>query len=398
MLFSRTGVKLPPKQQDALSNRLKNFEKSENIPSIQIHSEDQAVRDQSSKQSRRGCVKDKSRDRQKKKGHDAQAAKANSSLSSVSRVLHEYPGIHPELRERIGLAIQELGYSPPAGKQRWIKTDKRLIYFLLINRELHINPYSRILQAIERETNRRGDLLVYKSLRLNSELPSEEIPRPASSSCKPAVGFPTGSSLQGLPSQFTGSAPGAFRSLHSSGNNFSGPEPPQTDAVFFDGYQGAYESTRYLIDLGHKNILFIGDPAIGWFSSIYRGYTDAVAQANLNPIAQTKTLSDSFYSNGYFSVQMALEQDNSITAIFAGCDEIALGASKALNDRNFSVPRDVSLIGFDDEDYASFTVPPLSTVRIDVDAIGREFITLLCAKLDHPGEGLSCRAPSFKSH
>jgi LacI family transcriptional regulator len=324
------------------------------------------------------------------------ARRAEASLSSVSRVLHDYPGIHPELRERIGRAMQELGYSPPAGKQRWIKSDKRLIYFLLINRELHINPYSRILQAIERETNRRGDLLVYKSFRLNPEFPAKELSMAGLLELQSSAGAPTGVILTGP----------TFPNLQESfqelavpyvllGNNFSGPEPPQTDAVYFDGYQGAYESTRYLIDLGHKNILFIGDPAIGWFSSIYQGYTDAVAQVNLIPIAQTKTLSDSFYSNGYSSVQMAFEQDNSITAIFAGCDEIALGASKALDDRNLSVPRDISLIGFDDEDYASFTVPPLSTVRIDVEAIGRELIALLYAKLENPARKIpAVRLPS----
>ena len=331
-------------------------------------------------------ARQKPRQHKKKVTMQQVAHKANSSLSSVSRVLHEYPGIHPELRERIGRAIQELGYSPPAGKQRWIKPDKRLIYFLLINRELHINPYSRILQAIERETNRRGDLLVYKSFRLNPEHPVKTLSKAGLVELQAsAVGSATGVILTGP------SFPDLLQALEDLGvpyillgNNFSGPKPPETDVVFFDGYQGAFESTRYLIDLGHRNILFIGDPAIGWFSSIYRGYADALAQANLVPIAQTKTLSDSFYSNGYFSVQMAFERDNSITAIFAGCDEIALGASKALNDRNLSVPRDVSLIGFDDEDYASFMVPPLSTVRIDVDVIGRELITLLYAKLDHP--------------
>jgi LacI family transcriptional regulator len=314
------------------------------------------------------------------------ARRANASLSSVSRVLHDYPGIHPELRERISRAMEDLGYSPPGGKQRWIKPDKRLIYFLLINRELHINPHSRILQAIEKETNRRGDLLVYKSLRLTSEFSAKKIPSAGFLELGSPGGFPAGVILTGP------TPPHVLEALQELalpyvllGNNFSGPEPPLTDAVFFDGYQGAYESTRYLLDLGHKNILFIGDPGVGWFSSIYEGYTDAVTQANLNPIAQTKTLSDSFYSNGYLSVQMAFERDDSITAIFAGCDEIALGASKALDDRNLSVPRDVSLIGFDDEDYASFTVPPLSTVRIDVDAIGRELISLLYAKLESPG-------------
>ncbi|HEU0004891.1 MAG TPA: substrate-binding domain-containing protein, partial [Terriglobia bacterium] len=286
---------------------------------------------------------------------------------------------------------------PSAGKQRWIKPDKRLIYFLLTNRELHINPYSRVFQAIERETSRRGDLLVYKSLRLNPEFPANELSMAGLLELQSnAGGSRTGVILTGP------TFPNLQQALEELavpyvllGNNFSGPEPPQSDAVFFDGYQGAFESTRYLIDLGHRNILFIGDPAIGWFSSIYQGYTDALAQANLSPIAQTKTLSDSFYSNGYFSVQMVFEQHNSITAVFAGCDEIALGASKALDDRNLAVPRDVSLIGFDDEDYASFTVPPLSTVRIDVDAIGRELIALLYAKLENPARKIpAVRLPS----
>jgi LacI family transcriptional regulator len=59
------------------------------------------------------------------------------------------------------------------------------------------------------------------------------------------------------------------------------------------------------------------------------------------------------------------------------------------------VPRDISLIGFDDEDYAAYTVPPLSTVRIDVDAIGRELISLLYARLEDPEQKLpSVRLPS----
>jgi len=138
------------------------------------------------------------------------------------------------------------------------------------------------------------------------------------------------------------------------GNNYARPEPLTTDAVYFDGYQGACESTRYLIDLGHSRILFIGDPSVGWFRSLYQGYLHAMKEAGYLPIAQTKTLSDSFYSNGYSSVEMAFERSSDITAIFAGCDEIALGAWKALNDRNLSVPKDVSLIGFEDEDYASY--------------------------------------------
>jgi LacI family transcriptional regulator len=179
------------------------------------------------------------------------------------------------------------------------------------------------------------------------------------------------------------------------GNNYAGAEPPKTNAVYFEGYQGACESTRYLIDLGHAHILFIGDPNVGWFRSLYQGYLDALKEAGYSPIAQTKTLSNSFYSNGYLSVEMAFEQFKNITAIFAGCDEIALGAWKALNDRDLVVPKDISLIGFDDEDYASFTVPALSTVRIDMDAVGRELIRMLYSRLENPSQKPSAvRLPS----
>ncbi|MCI0625086.1 MAG: LacI family transcriptional regulator [Acidobacteria bacterium] len=316
------------------------------------------------------------------------ARQANTSLSSVSRVLHDYPGIHPELRQRILQSMQELGYAPPSGKQRLIKFGKRLIHFLLTNREIHINPHSRIFQAIERETTRHGDLLVYKSFRFDPATPARQLPLAELLELDgraPGAGPAAGVILTGL-THFD-----LLKELERLdipyvllGNNYVGPEPPKTDAIYFDGYRGACESTRYLIDLGHTHILFIGDPNIGWFSSLYQGYLDAIKQAGLTPITQTKTLSDSFYSNGYSSVQIAFEQTGTITAIFSGCDEIALGAWKALNDRSLEVPKDVSLMGFDDEDYASFTVPPLSTVRIDVDAIGRELIHLLYAKLENP--------------
>jgi LacI family transcriptional regulator len=329
----------------------------------------------------------------------AVAERAGTSLSSVSRVLHNYPGIHPELRHRIEQAMRELGYAPPAARQRFITVGRRLIHFLLTNRDLQINPHARIFQAIEKETSRRGDVLIYKSLQCDLEVPAARLPLADLLDVpEPPVagGPPVGVVLTG-PTSF-----GLLKRLDQLnvpyavlGNNYVGPDQPATNAVYFDGYQGACESARYLIDLGHRKILFVGDPHVGWFSGPYQGYLDTMKQAGLEPVAQSKTLSDSFYSNGYLSVQLAFEQSSEITAVFAGCDEIALGAWKALNDRNLTVPRDISLIGFDDEDYAAYTVPPLSTVRIDVDAIGRELISLLYARLEDPEQKLpSVRLPS----
>jgi LacI family transcriptional regulator len=178
------------------------------------------------------------------------------------------------------------------------------------------------------------------------------------------------------------------------GNNYSGADL-SADSVFVDLQQGGYDATRYLVDLGHKNILFIGDISINWFNDIYSGYLSALRESNLRPFGQTKTLSDNLYSNGYLNVEMAFEQSSRITAIFAADDEMALGALQALTNLNLDVPRQVSVIGFDEEDYAAFTVPPLTTVRVDADALGREIVSQLYKKFNNAsGKATSVKLPT----
>ena len=316
---------------------------------------------------------------------------AGASIASVSRVINEYPGVHPELAIRVQKAVEKLNYFPASSKKRLQAGQKRLICFILTNRALHIPFHSKVLQAIENESSQKGDVVLFRTFSYTPETPAAELE--LTQFVEPvfqgkSTPLPVGAILTGP------TYPNLVNALADSGipfvllaNNYGGADL-QGDAVAFDGLQGACDATRYLIDLGHRKILFIGDPSVSWFTSLYQGYLQVIKERGLQPIAQTKTLSDSFYSNGYLSTELAFEQEDGITAIFAGYDETALGAWKAINDRGLSIPRDISLVGFDDEDYAAFTVPPLSTVRIDVEAIGRELIGQLYKKLSNPGKKL----------
>jgi LacI family transcriptional regulator len=319
------------------------------------------------------------------------AKRAGVSISSVSRVTNNYPGVHPQLRAQVESALKDLNYLPSFDKRRLQHPRTRIIYFLLANRDLNIPFHSRVLQSIEKECSRQGDLLLFRTLRYTPQMAPEDlnIPQllqlPLSDKKR---GFPDGVILTGITS------PNLRQALKDAGlpvlllgNNYSGTDL-EGDAVTFDGFQGAFDATRHLIDLGHTNILYIGDPKLSWFSNLFEGYLHALREAGLKPITQNKGLSDSFYSNGYLSVDLMFQEATEITAIFAGYDDTALGAWKALNDRNLQVPRDVSLVGFDDEDYAAFTVPPLTTVRIDVETVGRELISQLYRKLQTPSATL----------
>lgn len=315
------------------------------------------------------------------------AKRADVSISTVSRTLNAYPGISPQLVNRVQQAAKDLGYRRTVARKHASAAEPRTIYFLLTNRELSIAVHSKIFQVIERETSRRGDLLVYRSLNFDATQSPVNLNLPNVMQLQQKASHPNSVAviLTGL------TYPNIIEALKQEriaymvlGNNYVGPRALEHSAVYFDGRKGALEATRYLIDLGHSRILFIGNPDIGWFYSLYEGYKQAMSDAGLPFFSQTKSLSDSFFLTGYMSVELALEQTAAVSAILAGCDEIALGAWKALNDRDLVVPRDVSLIGFDDEEYSAFTVPPLTTVRIDTEAVGYELITRLYDTLADP--------------
>jgi len=77
-----------------------------------------------------------------------------------------------------------------------------------------------------------------------------------------------------------------------------------------------------------------------------------------------------------------LDRDRTFTAVFAASDILAIGALKAARERGLRVPRDLSIAGHDDNDFAGFTDPPLTTVRVDSYEIGRLAAEVLLEKIE----------------
>ena len=92
------------------------------------------------------------------------------------------------------------------------------------------------------------------------------------------------------------------------------------------------------------------------------------------------------FESGVACAQQLLERPPALrpTAVFAGNDEMALGAMRALHELGRDVPADVSIVGFDDMDVAASFWPPLTTVRQDFAAVGRLSIQKLLAKVSDP--------------
>lgn len=135
-------------------------------------------------------------------------------------------------------------------------------------------------------------------------------------------------------------------------------------SIVVDNVAGAYEGTKYLIGLGHKQILHITGPQKGKISQERRqGYEQALNEAHIET-DERYILSGKFKLEwGYEAMAQADATNVPFTAVFCGNDLIALGAMKYLKEKGKHIPEDCSILGFDDIQIASHVDPPLTTVR-----------------------------------
>ncbi len=135
------------------------------------------------------------------------------------------------------------------------------------------------------------------------------------------------------------------------------------DTVLTDNAQGGWQATHHLVYLGHQRIGCITGPSnLTPSADRFAGYQGALRESNI-ALDETLVIQGDFqYEGGYQAAQKLLALTNPPTAIFACNDLMAIGAISAAIELGLQVPRDLSVIGFDDIRLASFTNPPLTTV------------------------------------
>lgn len=148
-----------------------------------------------------------------------------------------------------------------------------------------------------------------------------------------------------------------------------------------DNVGGAMAVVEYLIRLGRKRIVFVGDPAMPEIGLRYEGYRLAHERApHLHPLAHlvpTHLTADTAYE----AIRAFISSGTKFDAVFGATDVIAMSALRALTASGLAVPRDVSVVGFDDIALAAHANPPLSTVRQDLQRGARTLVDLLFRRM-----------------
>ena len=170
----------------------------------------------------------------------------------------------------------------------------------------------------------------------------------------------------------------------------AGDPPPDIPSVGSANWSGGVAATQHLIDHGHRRIGVITGPA-DMMCSVARlaGYRSAMAMASLPVDPQLVRYGDFHVEGGYEHAVQLLERDDPPTAIFAGSDLQALGVLEAARTKGIRVPRDLSVVGYDDLPIARWSSPALTTVHQPLKEMAEEATRLVLRMRD--GEPTSTR-------
>lgn len=289
------------------------------------------------------------------------ALEAGVSYATVSRVINNKGHVKPEKRERVVQAMTKLGYV--ANQQaRSLAGGRSQVIGLLVSDVG--NPYiGEIVRGIEsRLYTSQYDLLLYTTHRRKTKESSY-------------VAVMTKGMADGLLLVTPQNISAYLEALHQSSfpyvliDDFIKNDPGST--VRCTNWQGAYDATRYLIELGHRRIsLLTGDIGTATADERLAGYKAAINDNNI-PLDSDLIVDGGFaHNSSYKATTQLLHLPAPPTAIFASNDASAFGAMDAVRDHGLRIPDDISIIGFDDIPQASLITPALTTVRQPLEQMG----------------------------
>ena len=308
------------------------------------------------------------------------AKRAGVSMKTVSRVLNNEPNVARSTREHVKAIASELNYSPNLAA-RGLASSKSYLMALIYdspspNYIAHIQRgaidacretgYHLVVEPISLGTNKTAEeksnaiRLVMNRLRVDGVILTPPL-------CDSDAILETLAEYQ-------------IKCVRVSPKN-SGFQP----SITMDNETAAFEMTEYLLETGHKKIGFIkGHVSHADTMERYRGFMRAMEKAGLETPSCRTVQGDFTFHSGIEAARLllSLKEEDRPTAIFSSNDDMAAAVYLVAGQMGISVPKDLSVCGFDDTPLAQTIYPPLTTVRQPIYKMGYEAVHQLARKPD----------------
>jgi len=304
------------------------------------------------------------------------ANKAGVSPATVSRILNGDSAINvrPETRKRVYEAAEELEYTPLLKKYSKRASQMTPIRILVVNgysenNEIEDPYYLSIRYGLEREAKSKN-MEIVKVYRENGSFDFEHI---GEIDGIITVGGVTASEIEMI---------GSYQENLLFLDHV--PEVGDYDTIVVDLYQSIREMINYLLEQGHKKIGYIGgrdDSDIDRADVRERAFVEIMNDLNMLD-SRHIIVGDFSIESGYNIVKQQVAKEHLPDAYVIANDSMAIGALRAFAEKGIKVPTDVSMISINDIPTAKFTLPPLTTVKIHSEDMGKMAIRLLNDRIE----------------
>nr|WP_277850673.1 ribose operon transcriptional repressor RbsR [Moellerella wisconsensis] len=301
---------------------------------------------------------------------------AGVSTSTVSHVINKNRFVSESIIKRVNEAIDALNYAPSA-LARSLKMNRTNTLGMLLTASN--NPfYAEVVRGVERSCYERG----YSLILCNTEGDLNRMDHSLETLLQKRV-----DGLLMMCSEVQGPSPEILKRYPAVPTVMMdwSPYGSEGDIIQDNSLLGGEIATRYLIESGFTCIACIAGPQ-DKSPAQYRlqGFKQAMRQASLVVPEDYIVVSDFEFSGGFDAMNQLLDLASPPQAIFAGNDAMAVGAYQAAFQRGISIPDDISIIGYDDIDLASYMIPPLTTIHQTKDELGKLAVEKLLYRLDNP--------------
>ncbi|ENM5722053.1 LacI family DNA-binding transcriptional regulator [Vibrio mimicus] len=293
---------------------------------------------------------------------------AGVSKATVSRVLNETGQVKAQTREAVLAAMQQLGYQPNSLAQALATNTTNSIGLVLPHFES--SYFGTILFEAEQGAQKAGKKLLVVNSKNSEQGEKEAVAMLAAQRCDAILLYSRHlSEAQLLEVQQQYQPPLVILNRRLS--------HPQLHSFGLDQTQIAELAMQHLLNLGHRHIGCITSPLGSETGKIrHQVYQQALDEQGIKLDLSWTVEGDNTLLGGYQAMQQLLKRGISITAVFACNDDMALGAMRAMHEQDISVPKQISLMGIDNEPAAAFAIPSLSSVSLPIGDLTQQAVAL----------------------
>lgn len=300
------------------------------------------------------------------------AARSGVSFQTASKVLNGQPGVvAADTRERILRAAAELGYVPNAMARGLVR--RASVTIGVVADDFSDLAVSQFVLAAQRAAAGRGHASLISTVNANVD---------ADRAVRTLLEYRVDGILAAAPSLENDSRLGAalrgsvpvvsIHRLHNGGVPTVGSDHSLTGSI----------AAEHLLGLGHRRIGTVTGPGERRVvQSRLRGFRAGLRAAGRSLPERRVVSANWTHEGGRVAIHQLFDADPTVTGVFVHNDVMAVGALKALHEREIRVPKDCSLVSCDDLSFAAYLVPPLTTVRIPFQETGERAATLLLDRI-----------------